>query len=159
MSDRDNKISFSELDRRRREKKRNGGERRPRGEQAERRARATSALYRKRIDERLFGKGGDAGRSRREERLREAEGSPTFLRTFREYVKDYGMPTEMGLLLVLLDVEEERDVLRVMEAIDANVGDASLDERNLLRKRLQNLEMTTPSDALADAAVDLLSRL
>lgn len=160
MSDRDkSKISFSELDRRRREKKRNGGDRRPRGEQAEKRTRAASSAYRKRIDEKLFGRRGDAGRSRREDRLREAHGSPAFLRTFREYVKDFGMPDDVPLLVSLLDLNEERDLLRVIQALDSSLGEASVDHRNLLRRRLQNLEMTTDSDALADAAVGLLARI
>lgn len=159
MSER-GKTSFSELDRRRREKKKmNGGERRPRGEQAQGRARAAAARYRQRIDEKLFGKKGDAARLRLEQRLRDAQGSPDYSRTFREYVKGYGMPEDMGLLMTLLDLEAEQDVLRVLKALDSAAGSAPLEQRHLLRSRLRNLEMSTSSDALADAAADMLTRL
>ena len=158
MSER-GKISFSELDRRRREKKSNGGERRPRSEQAQGRARAAAARYRQRIDEKLFGKKEDAPRLRLEQRLRDAQGSPDFGRTFREYVKGFGMPEDIGLLLTLLDLETERDVLRVLAALGSAVEAAPPEQRSLLRSRLRNLEMSTSSDALADAATDLLARL
>ncbi len=159
MSER-GKISFSEQDRRRREKKKmNGGERRPRNEQAQARGRASAARYRQRIDEKLFGKKGDAARLRLEQRLRDAQGSSDFVRTFREYVKGYGMPEDIGLLLTLLDLDTERDVLRVLEALDSAAESAAPELRNLLRSRLRNLEMSTSSDALADAATDLLTRL
>ena len=158
MSDR-GKISFSEQDRRRREKKANGGERRPRGEQSQGRARAAAARYRQRIDEKLFGKKGDAARLRLEQRLRDAHGSAEFSRTFHEYVKSHGMPEDIGLLLVLLDLEVERDVLKVMEALNAAAKSAPPEQRNLLRSRLRNVELSTSSDLLADAAIDLLARL
>ncbi len=159
MSDRDkDKVSFSERDRRSREKRKNGDQKRPRGEGAQRRSRAASSMYRRRIDEKLFGKRGDAGRHRREERLREAHGSPNFVRTFREYVKDFGMPNDVQLLIRLLDLNEDRDVLKVIDAIGSAV-EAAPEHRSLIRKRLQNLEMTTGSDALADAAADLLGRI
>ena len=158
MSDR-GKISFSELDRRRREKKMNGGERRPRGEQSHGRARAAAARYRQRIDEKLFGKKGDAARLRLEQRLRDAHGSPDFSRTFHEYVKGHGMPKDISLLLVLLDLEVERDVLKVMEALNEAAESAPPEQRSLLRSRLRNVEMSTSSDLLADAATDLLARL
>jgi hypothetical protein len=158
VSERD-KISFSELDRRRREKKSNGRQKQPRGEQAQRRSRATAARYRDRIDKELFGNREDAPRLRLEQRLRDAQGSPDFGRTFREYLKGYGMPSDMGLLLMLLDLDAERDVLQVLEALNSAVESAPLEQRNLLRSRLRNLEMSTSSDVLADAATDLLARL
>jgi hypothetical protein len=157
VSERD-KISFSELDRRRREKKRSSGDRRPRGEKGQRRSRAASATYRERIDEKLFGKKEDAARLRLEQRLRDAHGTQLFSRTFREYVKGYGLPADIPLLFTLLDLDEERDLLQVMAALDAAMESLPPEQRNLLRSRLRNLEMSTSSDALANAAEELLAR-
>ena len=157
VSERD-KISFSELDKKRREKKRGSDERRPRGEKAQQRSRAASLRYRQRIDEKLFGKREDAARLRLEERLRDTHGTQLFSRTFREYVKGYGMPEDVPLLLTLLDLDEERDLLRVLQALDGIVDSVQPEHRNLLRSRLRNLEMSTSSDALADAAGELLGR-
>lgn len=156
MSDQE-KISFSERDKRRREQK--NGQKQPRGKPAQKRSRWASEAYKRRVDERLFGKKADAGRSRMEERLRQSQGSPEFLRTYRGYLRDFGMPADVNLLLLLLDLDEEREVLKVIEELDSSWKKASPDEKNLLRKRLRNFELATSSDALADAAADLLSRI
>ncbi len=159
MSDED-KPSFSELDRRRRERKRDGGgERRPRGAKAQRRSRASSAAYRRRVEERLFGKKGDRARLRLEQRLREAHGTPNLQRTYREYVREAGVPEDVGLLGLLFDLDDERDLLQVAEAIEGQLGSLQPDQRSLLRSQLRNLEMSNDSDAVADAAADLLSQL
>lgn len=151
------KISFSERDRRRRESRRNGGnggQRRSRG-----RSRGSAAAYKRRVEEQLFGKRGDQGRSRLEQRVRDAHGSPNFLRIYREYTKSFGMPEEIGLLLLLLDLEDEREVVRVVEALESSVAGAPQEQRALLKSRLRNLEMSASTDALADAAADLLAQL
>ena len=113
----------------------------------------------KKIDERLFGKKGDAGRSRMIERLRESEGTPGFSRLYREYVRGHGMPGDIPTLMLLLDVEEEQEALKVIEALQAAAESAPSEQRSLLKSRLKNVEMSTSLDALADAATDLIARL
>ena len=132
-----------------------GGRRRGRG----RNSRWGSEASKRRIDERLFGKKGDAARYRLEERLRTAHGSENFLRTYKEYVKAYGMPVDIPLLLLLLDLKDEGEVLKVLAAIDETAREAAQEHRNLVRGRLKNLEISTQSDSLAEAAADLLERL
>jgi hypothetical protein len=159
VSDRDDKISFSELDRRRAEARREGTRSGSRGERPHRRGRGSTAAYKRRVEERLFGKRGDNGRGRLEERLRAAHGTPNFVRTFREYSRSFGMPSDLGLLTLLLDLEEEQEVVRVIEAIGSAIESAPPEQRALLRRRLQNLEMSATTDALADAVGGLLARL
>ena len=118
-----------------------------------------SEASKRRIDERLFGKKGDAARFRLEERLRAAHGSENFLRTYKEYVKGYGMPADIALLLLLLDLKDEGEVLKVLAALFDSAQAAPQDQRSLVRSRLKNLEISTQSDSLADAATDLLGRL
>jgi len=157
VSDRDrDKLSFSEQDKRQKERRSRGGKRRG---QPQRQSRWATAAYKRRVDEQLFGKKGDAAHVRMRERLRASQGSPTFLRTYREYVRDYGMPKDLHTLMMLLDLDDERESLKVMEALEATVPSVTPEEKSLLRGRLRNLEMSTNSDALADAAVDLLGRL
>jgi hypothetical protein len=123
------------------------------------RARHQAARYRRKVEERLFGKKADRGRLRLEERLREADGQDNLLRSFREYVKSFGMPADVGLLLRLLDLENERDVLQVTDEIDRVADGLSPEQKSLLRSRLRNLEMSTSFDSVADAAATLLERL
>jgi regulator of protease activity HflC (stomatin/prohibitin superfamily) len=158
VSERD-KLSFSELDRRAREARREGAGGRPGGERQARRPRASSAAYKRRVEERLFGKRGDNGRGRMEERVRSAHGTPNFLRTFREYHRTFGMPEDPGLLTLLLDLDDESDVARVVEALATVAPAAPAEQRTLLKRRLQNLEMSATTDALADAASQLAARL
>ena len=154
MSDRE-KISFSEQDKRRREKKQGGGRRRGNGRGGRRGANA----YKKKIEERLFGKKGEAGRMRMVERLRASQGTPNFTRIYREYVKGHGMPADIQTLILLLDVDEEREALKVIDSLEAAAEAAPSELKSLLKSRLRNLEMSTSSDALADAATDLIGRL
>ena len=123
------------------------------------RARHQAARYRRKVEERLFGKKADRGRLRLEERLREAADHDNLLRSFREYVKAFGMPADPSLLLRLLDLENERDVLQVTDEIDRVADGLSPDQKSLLRSRLRNLEMSTQSDSIANAAANLLERL
>jgi hypothetical protein len=69
------------------------------------------------------------------------------------------MPADVGLLLRLLDLETERDVLQVTDEIDRVADGLSADQKSLLRSRLRNLEMSTASDSVANAAATLLERL
>jgi hypothetical protein len=134
--------------RRRRRRGSNGG--RPRG---------SPAMFRRKVEEKLFGRKGDRARLRMVDRLRESHGTPNFERTYREYLKSYGLPDELPLLLLLLDLNHEQEVIRVLEGIEAGLPEISVDEKSLLRIRLRNLEMSTEHDGVAEATVQLLNRL
>jgi hypothetical protein len=123
------------------------------------RARHQAARYRRKVEERLFGKKADRGRLRLEERLREAGSKDDLLRCFREYSKSYGMPGDVGLLVRLLDLETERDLLQVTDEIERIAEGLSAEQKSLLRSRLRNRELSTQSDAVADAAATLVARL
>lgn len=121
------------------------------------RARYGSGAYKRRVEERLLGRGEGAARLRLEERLRSAHRTPNFPRLYREYLRAFGMPERIDLLLLLLDLENDREKLKVLERLSAALEGAAQEQRSLLRSRLRNLEMTTDSDAVADAASDLLA--
>jgi hypothetical protein len=136
--------------RRRRGRRRGGNGQRPRG---------SAAMFRRKVEEKLFGKKGDRARLRLIDRLRESHGTPNFERTYREYLKGYGLPDDLALLLMLLDLEHEQDVIAVLGGIEAGLGEISVEEKSLLRIRLRNLEMSTEHDRVADATAQLLTRL
>ena len=152
MSDRDG-VSSGETDRKRRSRKRGGNSRR-----SGRGPRRGSQAYKKKVEERLFGKR-DAGRGRMIERLRQAQGTANFTRIYREYVTGHGMPDDLPTLILMLDVPDEREALKVIDAIEDVAFDAPSEQKSLLKSRLKNLEMSPSSDSLADSAADLLDRL
>jgi hypothetical protein len=153
------KVPLGNKSRPRQEKKRGSGDGSSGRSDGQKRPRMFSAAHRRRVEEKILGKKGDRTRLRLEERLRLAHGTPNFHRTFREYVKEVGMPRDVNLLVVLLDLDEERSVLQVVEAIEDQLDGASPEQRSLLRSRLRNLEMSTASDRVADAVSALLVRL
>ena len=69
------------------------------------------------------------------------------------------MPEDVRLLLLLLDLSDESEVLKVLNVLDDTVKSAPQGQRILVKSRLRNLEISTPSDSLADAATDLLGCL
>ena len=75
------------------------------------------------------------------------------------FTKSFGMPEAIDLLLLLLDLDEDREIVRVIKQLGATVDGAPQEQRSLLRSRLRNLEMSASSDAVADAAADLLGQL
>jgi hypothetical protein len=77
----------------------------------------------------------------------------------RDKLTFFGMPEAIDLLLLLLDLGEDREILRVIQQLGATVDGAPQEQRSLLRSRLRNLEMSASSDAVADAAADLLGQL
>lgn len=117
-----------------------------------------SQAYKKKVEERLFGKR-DAGRGRMIERLRQAQGTPNFTRIYREFVKGHGMPDDLPTLVLMLDIPDEREALKVIDAIYDIAVEAPSDQKSLLKSRLRNLEMSTTSDSLAESAADLLRRM
>jgi hypothetical protein len=132
---------------------------RERGGGRNRRNRWSSEASKRRVADQILGKGEESARRRLEERLRSAQGSAAFLRTYREYVRDYGMPRDIPVLLLLLDLDDEGETLKVLSALEESAATAPPEQKNLLRGRLRNLEMSASSDALADAAIELLGRL
>ena len=74
-------------------------------------------------------------------------------------MKTHGMPDDIALLILLLDLDDEQDVVRVLEGIEERLESISVGEKSLLRTRLRNLEMSTGFDGVAEATVDLLARL
>ncbi len=146
MSDQD-KASSNGRDGRRR----GGGRRSRRGR--------SPAAYKRQVEEHLLGIRGDNGRSRLEERVRAAHGGPNFLRVYREYIKSFGLPESLSLLFLLLDLDDEREVLRVVEALGRLAPEAHQDQRSLLKSRMRNLEMSASTDALAAAAEQLVGQL
>ncbi len=158
VSDRE-KVSFSELDRIRREKRSGEGQQRSRNDRSQRRSRSAVSAYKRKIEDRLFGRGPDAAKLRLIDRLRESHGSESFRATYKEYLRNYGLPEDVPLLLLLLDLEDEREVLKVLNALGAAADSAQPEQRSLLRSRLRNLELSTSSDRLADRAAELVSQL
>jgi hypothetical protein len=151
VSDDREKLSFSELDRRRRER----GDA-PRGHKAkqEQARRNTEALGEA---DALFslGKGGSAGEQLAKQ-MRDAHGGPEFLQSCRQYRTEVGVPADPGLLALFLDSEDRDLIVDALDALLAAKNDGSLEEiAPGLRSQLRVLEQDR-DDTVAGISEELL---
>ena len=151
------KLSFSELDRRRREG-RQGQASRPRSEGARQRETAATRQYLKQIDG-LFGEApADAERERLARAMREAHGTPGLAAACRAYRDALGVPQDLRDLALFLDCRETELVVAALEALLARQGAGALEATPGLRSQLRTLAQE-PDDAVAGAAEELLEAL
>jgi hypothetical protein len=157
MSDEREKLSFSELDRRRREKER-GGEDRPRGPGAQARSKEATASYLKEVDK-LFSsaKGGAAGEALAKA-VRDAHGTPALTEACRALRDAIGLPDDAGLLSMFLDADDPTLVVEALRALAAGHEAGRLEISRGVKSQLRVLEQSSDDD-VAYEAEELLARL
>jgi hypothetical protein len=151
------KLSFSELDRRRRER-RDGHEARPRGEKARKREAAATRQYLKKIDG-LFGSTPSTAEAERLARaMRDAHGTPQLAEACRAYRDAVGMPEAARELSLFLDSGEAELVVAALEGLRVGHESGQLELASGLRSQIRMLAQA-PDDAIAEAAEDLIALL
>jgi hypothetical protein len=151
------KLSFSELDRRRREG-RQGNAPRPRSEKGRQREAAATRQYLRQIDG-LFGKApGSTDRERLARAMREAHGTPGLAAACRAYREAVGVPEELREVALFLDCRDAELVVAALEALRVRQAAGALEATPGLRSQLRTLAQD-PEDAVAEAAEELLAAL
>jgi len=150
------KLSFSELDRRRRERSASD-ERRPRGKAAQERAQAASKQYLKEIDG-IFSGGNKAEVEKLAAAMRDAHGTPALADACRAYLSAAGAPTAAPLISLFLDAGEPEIILAGLEALRLASAGGAVKVTGGLRSQLRILAEDA-DDAVAEAAEDLLGAL
>ena len=156
-SDDREKLSFSELDRLRREK-RDDREPRPRGAGAQARSAEATQAYLKQVDK-LFtdAKGGAAG-SALAKAVEDAHGTPDLAEACRAYRAELGMPEDAALLSLFLDADDPEVVTAALRALAAGHDAGTLQVSRGVKSQLRVLEQSTDDD-VAYEAEELLARL
>ena len=152
------KISFSELDRLRREKGQDSGERRPRGAAAEARSKEATSAYLKQVDKLFTDAQGGAEGEELARAVTEAHGTPAFTEACRAYREGVGIPTDAALLSLFLDAEDAALVAESIRALAAAHDAGSLQVSRGVKSQLRALEQK-PDDDVAYEAEELLARL
>lgn len=150
------KLSFSELDRRRRER-RDDRERRPQGEKARQRTADATKRYLKQIDG-LFGAKGGAEKERLARAMRDAHGTPGLAEACRAYRDAVGMPGSARDLALFLDSGDPELVVAGLEGLRAGHEAGALELSSGLRSQVRLLAQDR-DDAVAETAEELLERL
>ena len=151
------KLTYSELDRRRREKD-HGYESRPRGKAAEERSKAATGAYLKEADKIFSSAQGGAAGEALARAVEEAHGTPGLAEACRAYRDAHGMPADAGMLSMFLDAEDPALVAEALRALAAGHAAGSLKISRGLKSQLRVLEQS-PDDDVAFEAEELLARL
>jgi hypothetical protein len=154
-SDRE-KPSFSELDRRRRER-RSSGEQAPRSKAARERSEEATKQYLKEIDG-LFSHGDKAEVERLVAAMRDAHGTPGLADACRAYHDAAGLPGEAPLISLFLDTGVPELILLGFAALRAGHESGSLKVTSSLRSQLRILSQDS-DDEVAETAEELLESL
>ncbi len=147
------KLSFSELDKRRRGERVERDE--PRGRRAEQeQERSRAAALTEAGSVFSMGKGGAEGKRLANE-MRDAHGTSDFLHACRSYCDEIGTPQDPLLLALLLDTGERDLVVSALEALLEAKNGGSLEIASGLRSQLRVLEQDR-DDTIAGISEELL---
>lgn len=147
------KLSFSELDRRRRER-RSSGDAPAKGPGAQAREGAATQQYLKHLDG-MFSKSGGAEAERLANAMHDAHGTPGLADACRAYRDELGVPDDPSLLSLFLDSGDRELVLVGLEALGSAHAAGALRAKRGLKTQLELLAQGS-DDAVAEAAEDLL---
>ena len=147
------KLSFAELDKRRRGEKVGSDE--PRGRRAEEeQARVRTESLNEADSIFSMEKGGAQGKQLAKQ-MRDTHGTSDFLQACRSYCQEIGIPQDPQLLGLLLDTGERDLVVAALEALLAAKNDGSLEIGSGLRSQLRVLEQDR-DDTVAGISEELL---
>jgi hypothetical protein len=151
------KLSFSELDRRRRER-RDEREPRPRSEKARQRTAQATKQYLKQIDT-LFSKDpAGAEGERLAKSMRDAHGTPQLAEACRAYRDALGVPDDPKQISLFLDSGDAELVVAALDALRSGQEAGTLQLTSGLRSQVRMLAQDS-DDEVAEAAEELLALL
>ena len=149
------KLSFSELDRRRREGRDSGGSGSP-GAGNRERTEAETKQYLKSLDN-MFGKQKGGGESDQlAAKMRDAHGTPALAEACRAYRDAAGVPEDSALLALFLDVSDDNElVVQGLDMVRVSITEGRFKLSSGLRSQLRTLAQSA-DDAVAEGAEEIL---
>ncbi len=111
--------------------------------------------------ERLFkGAKGDPAHDKDLQRLHDAFGTSRFKKMAKDYIKKYDLPDDWGALILLLDLDGEKDiVIKAMEKLVEMSKDLPDQKKKGLRSKLRTLSLTTKDVVVAEIAQELAEEI
>ena len=91
--------------------------------------------------------------------IHRAYGTSKFNTSVNKYIKAYGLPTDWGTLILLLDSKKEKVVIETNEALKARVAERSALEKQSFKGKLEVLTLTTATPGIMSAAAAALKGL
>jgi len=158
--DRDDRPSWSEIDKRRDRSSH------VRHEPTESKKKASAhdewikKQYRKEI-EKLFKGAHEETEEQKKARMEigRAYGTGKFNTMVRQYVKQHGLPRDWSTLILMLDHRDAAIVLQALEALRNRMADSTEAEREGFKSRLKIIAMTAADESLQECAEQILEEL
>jgi len=152
------KLSFSELDRLRRERQRGDGGSRPRGPGAQARTKQAAEAYLKEAGKLFTAAQGGAEGDALARAVHAAHGTPELAEACRAYRDGVGMPDDASLLSLFLDADDPGIVAEAIRTLAEGHAAGGLTVSRGIKSQLRGLEQSTDDD-VAYEAEELLARL
>jgi hypothetical protein len=152
------KLTCSEIDRRRRERGRGDDERRPRGPGAQARSEEATGAYLKEVDKLFSDAPGGAAGEALARAVQAAHGTPGLGDACQAYRDAVGMPDDPALLSLFLDADDPPIVAEAIRTLAAAHGAGTLQVSRGIKSQLRALAQSSDDD-VAYEAEELLARL
>ena len=147
--------SWREIDRRRDRSRHVSREQRGQRERALRSPWAKKQYLRE-ADKLFKGKEGSKAHKDALDAIHRSYGTGKFAPSVKKYLKEFGLPTDWGTLVLLLDYKDDEVLAETIDALKSLVGERSSVERQALKNKLEILTFTAASGrvmSLAEAAL------
>ncbi len=152
------KISWSEIDRRR-DRSPHAVKETPEHRPPSHRSEWLKKQYRKEIDKLFLGKKGTKKHEKAHSDITRHHGTDQFSETVRIYLEQYGLPDDWGTLSLLLDYSDTRTVSEVLSAMRKLYETRTLAEQKGFKAKVDIFAMTASDSDLRDLAEEILRTL
>ncbi|WP_297057086.1 hypothetical protein [Thermosulfurimonas sp.] len=115
--------------------------------------------YLREVEKLFSGKKGSPEHEKALKRLQNAYGTKRFTRAAREYVREYGLPEEWNLLLLLLEAEDEKVVCEAMESLSRRLPERSPIERQGFLAKIRSLLLVNENPRIRACAERILAEV
>jgi len=86
-------------------------------------------------------------------------GTSKFDNVVKHYIKRYGFPTDWGTLILMIDHEDRKIVIKTLNVLKEIMGESSMAEQQGFRSKVKILAMTAEDDELRELAEEIIEEL
>ena len=151
------KLSWSEIDKRRDRSTHVSGEKA--SYKKSKRSEWALKQYRKEAEKLLMGKKGTDAYKKARNAIHDRHGTPKFNAAVKSFIKEYGLPDDWDTLFLFLDYKDTVTVEEVLSRLMGSYQERSLTEMQGFRAKLEIMEPTVKDENLKDVIEAILEEL
>ena len=151
------KLSWSEIDKRKDRSKHVSGEKT--SYKKSKRSEWALKQYRKEAERLLMGKKGTDAYKKARNAIHDRHGTPKFNAAVKSFIKEYGLPDDWDTLFLFLDYKDTVTVEEVLSRLMDSYQERSLTEMQGFRAKLEIMKPTVKDENLKSAIEEILEAL